>query len=313
MNAPIISVVMPVYNAGAHVRAAAESILRQTEGGFEFLALDDGSSDDGPAILEDLSGRDRRLALHRRPHRGLVSTLNDGIGLACGEFIARMDADDVSRPDRFAAQLRHMREHPECVAVGSAIQRFGALTFVTQYPERFRYAAGQRQDIAIAHPTAFIRTQAIRSAGLYRTAFEWAEDSDLWRRMIRLGEIHNLPDVLLDYRHHEGQVTVQRAALQALRDAVATSLFASPQPGDALLGVDGPIDAAFVARLAHAHPDRAIRGNLAADLAAYHLDSGHTAQSIAALCLALLKSPAAIVPRLPTFARRTIRSLITTR
>src|SRR5690348_9760889 len=118
---PVISVVMPVYNAGRFLRESIDSILAQTFGDFEFLCIDDGSTDDSPEILRELAQHDSRVRIITKTNGGVTSALIAGVGGARGEFIARMDADDVADPQRFALQVEHLRTHQECVAVGCHI------------------------------------------------------------------------------------------------------------------------------------------------------------------------------------------------
>ena len=119
---PAISVILPVYNAEAYVREAVESILAQSFTDFELIIINDGSTDGSGAILRELAVRDTRIVLIERPNGGLVSALNDGIESARAELIARMDADDVAMPERFALQHARMMEDPELAVLGSFIR-----------------------------------------------------------------------------------------------------------------------------------------------------------------------------------------------
>src|SRR5687768_11090116 len=115
---PTISVVMSVYNAGRFLRPAVDSILAQTFSDFEFIIIDDGSTDRSPDVLREYAARDGRIRLTVRPNRGLTRTLNEAIKQARGEFVARMDCDDVALPDRFEKQLAYLRADPTIVCVG---------------------------------------------------------------------------------------------------------------------------------------------------------------------------------------------------
>ena len=114
---------MPVYNAAHYVAGAVESILGQTFREFEFVIVDDGSIDGSTQILKRFAERDSRIRLIRRENRGLVASLNEGIEAARGEFIARMDADDIALPERLARQLESLRCNHDVVAVGTQVQR----------------------------------------------------------------------------------------------------------------------------------------------------------------------------------------------
>ena len=119
---PAISVILPVYNAEAYVREAVESILAQTFTDFECIIINDGSTDGSEAILRELAAHDTRIVLVERPNDGLVSALNEGIGRARAGLIARMDADDVAMPERFALQYARMVQEPELAVLGSSIR-----------------------------------------------------------------------------------------------------------------------------------------------------------------------------------------------
>ena len=122
MDAPGVSVVMSVYNGQEFLREAIESILRQSYGDFEFVIIDDGSTDRTAEILAEYAGRDARIRLQRHENKGRAVSLNIGIELARAPYIARMDADDVSASERLRRQVDYMRDHPDTVMVGSWAQ-----------------------------------------------------------------------------------------------------------------------------------------------------------------------------------------------
>ena len=204
---PAISVVLPVYNAEDYVREAVESILAQSFTDFELIVINDGSTDGSGVILRELARRDARIVLVERPNDGLVSALNEGIKIARAELIARMDADDVSMPERFALQHARMVQEPELAVLGSffnithkdgsIIRLYDDLPLT---PAEARSAVG---GFLVAHPAVMMRRDAVLKAGGYRKAFCPAEDYDLWLRMSDLGHaIANLPQPLLNYREH---------------------------------------------------------------------------------------------------------------
>src|SRR5512135_2066099 len=121
VDAPAVSVMMPVYNAQRYVAEAIESILAQTFTDFEFLIIDDGSTDGSLPILERYARRHDRIRLISRANTGYLVALNEMLGIARGEFIARMDADDIALPERFERQLCYLADHPGCVMVGSRV------------------------------------------------------------------------------------------------------------------------------------------------------------------------------------------------
>ncbi len=220
---PRISVVLAVLNGATYIVEAVSSILTQTYQEFELLVIDDGSTDDTRALLAPLAARDRRLVVLAEPHRGLVGSLNHGISIARGSLIARMDADDVALPGRFAAQIAYLDAHPDCVVVGTSILKVNAdgqtvakksiprLRLPTFEPMTFPPQIG-----GVPHPTAMIRASALAKVGGYRPYFYNAEDRDLWARLWTIGRVHQLPEVALRYRVHAGSVTRQKRGEQLL-------------------------------------------------------------------------------------------------
>src|SRR4051812_26679567 len=119
---PTVSVLMAVYNGEQYLREAVNSILSQTFKDFEFIIIDDGSTDRSPELLASYARADSRVKLISRPNKGLTKSLNEGLHAARGEFVARMDGDDISLPERFERQVSYLREHPEVVLVGSRVE-----------------------------------------------------------------------------------------------------------------------------------------------------------------------------------------------
>lgn len=201
---------MPVYNAERYLAEAVESILAQSFMDYEFLILDDGSSDGSPAILKDFVARDARIRLTTRPNKGLVPTLNELLGQARGEFIARMDSDDVSLPQRFERQVEFLRAHPDCVAIGSpalVIDPEGD-PLCTWFQRRSHDELDSQnldgaQGASLCHPSVMMRRQTVLDVGKYREELSFAEDLDLWLRLAERGRLANYPTVLMKYRTHE--------------------------------------------------------------------------------------------------------------
>jgi glycosyltransferase involved in cell wall biosynthesis len=215
----VISVLMPVYNAERFLVEAVESIVTQTFTDFEFLIVDDGSTDASLAILRKYAARDPRIRLISRPNTGIAVALNEMLQLARGEFVARMDSDDVSLPDRFERQVAFLRANPDVLAVGGAYtitdQNGGELTTIRppeQDPEiQARALSGL---MAICHPTAMLRREALDAVGGYRKELVPAEDLDLWLRLGERGGLANLAQVVLRYREHGGSICGQNQQLQ---------------------------------------------------------------------------------------------------
>lgn len=224
--APEISVVIPVYNAAAFLRKALQSIQTQTFRDFEIIAIDDGSTDSSKSILEACAATDPRLKIISRPNTGIVGALNDGLAAAQGEFIARMDGDDWALPTRFEVQLAYLRAHPACVALGTdvvytdpegapLIRHRPAQTHAMIVAELLEGNGG-----ALIHPSVFFSRAAVEQAGRYRQQFNFIEDLDLYLRLSEIGELANLPDVLLRYRQHLKSINRTQGTREALRLAI---------------------------------------------------------------------------------------------
>lgn len=218
---PTISVVMAVRNGQSYLAEAIDSVLAQTLIDFEFLIVDDGSSDDTAAILKRYEARDARVRVIRQENTGLTRALNVALAKARGRYIARMDADDVSEPDRFSAQVNYMDERPELVALGcklSLIDPDGEHLAHRQPPVSHDAIVARllEGDGAIPHPSAMIRHDALRAAGGYREEFACAQDLDLWLRLSEIGALANLDRPLLRYRLHCDSVTTARRDQQLM-------------------------------------------------------------------------------------------------
>lgn len=202
---PKVSVVMSVYNGEAFVAEAIESILAQTERAWEFLIVDDASTDGTPAVLARFAKADARVQMIRNGENiGLTRSLNRALKDARAPFVARQDADDVSAPARFQAQVEFLEGHPGCGAVGSAyrvIDVDGSPLSVTVPPltsEEISRAL-QRRNV-LAHGSLMFRTEALREVNGYREEFRSAQDYDLLLRLQTNWTIRALPDPLYALR-----------------------------------------------------------------------------------------------------------------
>lgn len=220
MNAPSISVVMSVFNGEAFLSEAIESILEQTCRDFEFLVIDDGSSDKTAEILADYASRDRRIRVVRHENKGRAASLNIGISLAAGGYIARMDADDVALPHRLQDQLDFMERHLEVGLLGGAaeiINRAGRISSIYRPPlEDSEIRLKLFRNNVFFHPTVIMRNEVVRDSGGYRKALLDADDYDLWLRIAERSQMANLPGPVLRYRIHSEQVSVQNLRHQVL-------------------------------------------------------------------------------------------------
>lgn len=206
--APLISVVLPVYNGEKYLAEAIDSILAQTFINFELLIIDDGSTDNSLAILKQYQKLDDRIRLISRENRSLATTLNELIDLARGEWVARMDADDIALPHRFERQLQWLEQTGADIC-GSWVKFFGTSNKrIMKHPQTDQAIKIELLfGTSFAHPTVIMKTSLIKQLR-YDKTWEKAEDYDLWERAARAGwQMTNVPEVLLLYRQHSTQIT----------------------------------------------------------------------------------------------------------
>lgn len=194
---------MPVYNTEEYLREAIESILNQTFKNFEFLIIDDGSIDNSKNII--LSYDDPRIRfISHEQNKKLIATLNEGIEMANAPLIARMDADDISLPDRLEKQVKFMNENPEYVLLGSACEIIDKYGKTTRKSSTFYDDETLRLSLALstsfAHGSVMFRKKTALEAGGYSADAYLAEDCDFWMRLAKFGKIANLPEYLFKYR-----------------------------------------------------------------------------------------------------------------
>ncbi len=198
---PEISVLMPVYNSEKYLGEAIESILNQTYEDFEFLMLYDKSTDKSPEIIN--SYNDSRIKIINCNSKGLVNALNIGVERAEGEFIARMDADDISLPERFQKQIDFLEKNPNVGICGSWTEEFGEVpSRIFKYPSEPDIVKAKLFFFcALAHPSVMMRKSFLEKYSLrYNETQKQAEDYELWQRCSFYFDIANLPEVLLKYR-----------------------------------------------------------------------------------------------------------------
>jgi glycosyltransferase involved in cell wall biosynthesis len=209
---------MSVYNGEKYLEQAIESILDQTFRDFEFIIINDGSTDETSQILQRKQRSDARINIYDQENRGLIASLNKGCRLAKGKYIARMDADDISVPDRFENQVNHLENHPETGVLGTwikIIDQGGAPQFSWRYPtdpSLVKWTLLFRD--CVAHPSVMMRRQALLSLNFYRPEALHVEDYDLWARATTRTQIANLPQFLYIYRAWEGNICSRFSKLQ---------------------------------------------------------------------------------------------------
>ena len=217
-----ISVVMPTYNTETEMlQQAVESILSQTFREFEFLIIDDGSTNDSVDYLNSL--QDERIRLIRNPvNIGITKSLNIGLREAKGKYIARMDADDISLPTRFEKQYAYMEAHPDVILCGARVAFFhedpshpyGTSQVVSPDMEEYRVSM-LFFNPGPYHPTALFRHRTMLEHHVtYDENLVYAQDYGMWETISRLGRVCVLPDVLLNYRLHEKQISKEHREKQ---------------------------------------------------------------------------------------------------
>jgi glycosyltransferase involved in cell wall biosynthesis len=229
VKSPKVSVLMPVFNGEPFVAAAIDSILSQTFDDFEFIILDDASSDGSRRVLADYERRDRRITvLLNETNSGIADTLNRGLRLCRGEYIARMDADDVSLPQRLERQVEFMDNAPEVGVCGTWFTVFGDEEGTYRHPTQDAQIKVRHliYDCAIAHPAAFIRKRVLEETGATYPDLP-AHDLWFWIRLGFVTQLRNLPDVLLRYRLHENQFSRLSNSPQQVSAAHARAFFAA--------------------------------------------------------------------------------------
>lgn len=210
---PLVSVILPVHNGGDYIGAAIESILSQTYGNFELIIINDASTDDTATIVQDYASRDTRIRyVENERNLRVVQTLNKGITLAGGDYIARMDADDIAKPDRFETQIAFLEDNPEIGIVdvlmeyidenGNSLNRFNARVFE---PGDIRKSLAKTN--VLGHSSIMGRSNLFKRF-LYDQVFY--EDYELWLRMTESGiRIAKIDQPLLQYRIHSQSITAQ--------------------------------------------------------------------------------------------------------
>ncbi len=219
-SSPDISVLMSVYNSEEYLAESIKSILNQTFKNFEFLIIDDGSTDKSLEIIS--SYNDKRIVLIKNKNNlGLAASLNKGMKLAKGKYIARMDADDIALPTRLDKQFSFMENNRDIDISGSYVQFFGNdRDTIVKYPlENEDIKARLIFNCAFAHPVVILRKNSFLDKNLfYDKAVKHAEDYELWSRVAQSCRMANIPEVLLRYRLHKDQVS-KKYNLNQLDDA----------------------------------------------------------------------------------------------
>lgn len=202
---------MPVYNGEKYLEAAIRSILNQSFKDFELIIINDGSIDSSRTIVEEIAKNDSRVKLFNISNIGLVGALNFGLSACKYDYVARMDADDISLPYRFELQFDFLQKHPEVAVVGgqtTIINADGIVKSSGHYPNNsFEVSQLASLGSPVAHPAVMYRKKVVLEVGGYRDEFKHAEDYDLWLRILKKFQITNLKETILLYREHDTNVS----------------------------------------------------------------------------------------------------------
>ncbi len=255
-----LSVLLSAYNDAPYVERAVTSVLRQTYADFEFIIINDGSTDGSTEILRRLANADPRIVLVEQENRGLVASLNRGFAMAKGDLVARMDGDDECLPHRFATQLAFFDAHPEYGVVGCQqlnVDIHGrTIKLIDEYPRDFEtFLPAMEFKPIMSHPGSMISRAAFEKVGGYRAMYRHCEDYDLWLRLSQITKLCSVDDVLLRYCVNDGQVTIQHLLHTAVGATVAWEAYLQyskgrPDPTSGLtalpdVGHLGELDAIF--------------------------------------------------------------------
>ncbi|TAF63060.1 MAG: glycosyltransferase family 2 protein [Cytophagales bacterium] len=219
MTSPMISVIMPVFNAESYLKEAIESILNQTFSDFEFLIFNDGSKDKSAEIVQSYAQKDSRIIFYNyQENTGYLKHLNEGIELAKGKYIARMDADDISLPQRFQEQVDFMEKNQEIGICGTWFEVFDNNTRktiqVTKHnADDFGIKISLLYYCSLGHPTILAKASLLKN-NPYDQYFYPAEDYELWSRLVPITKFHNIPKVLLLYRWHDTNISKEKENIQ---------------------------------------------------------------------------------------------------
>jgi glycosyltransferase involved in cell wall biosynthesis len=228
---PLISVIMPVRNLGRYVCPSVESVLSQTCGDFEFLIVDDGSTDGTFDLVRDFANRDKRIRILRGSCDGISKALNLAIAESRGKYIARMDGDDLCLPERFEKQARFLDENPDHVLVGCRCTLIDPDGRPICEKADIKPSHEQIDELLlhmkwpIVHPAIMIRADAVAKVGGYNETYRIVQDHDLFLRLGEAGRLANLQEILFLYRQHFKSATMStndirmRLLVQIVTDA----------------------------------------------------------------------------------------------
>jgi glycosyltransferase involved in cell wall biosynthesis len=310
------TVLMPVHNGQPYLSAAIDSVLAQSLRDFEFLIIDDGSTDGSDEMIRAYAARDRRIVAIFKENTGIADTLNLGLERARAPLIVRMDADDLMKPNRVLRQAAFMRSHGELAFAGchfEMIDRRGR-PFLASRPEPVTHEAlaallEREAAITFTHPTVIYRRDLVQAAGGYRPETEPSEDTDLFSRLICAGQPGLVqPEILMQYRIHGGSVSGRQVATQFERHRWVTRNFYRRRRGEQELDLAGlRAELAAAGLLGRLHEGRRQWSAILMRQALYDLADRRLIAAAARVAVAALMRPAAAARRLT--GRRPARAI----
>lgn len=218
---PRVSILLPVFNAETTLRESLESLLSQTFGDYELIAVDDGSIDGSADLLFEYAKNDKRINIITGEHNGIVETLKTAFSRSAAPYIARMDADDISLPERLDHQIKMLDEKSDVAVVGCLVEPVPGTLLTGRYAEYFKWineltdpesiALNMFVESPLPHPSVMFRRQPYKLVGGYQD-HRWPEDYDLWLRMHIAGQkFAKVPEILVYWRDHPNRTTRNNA------------------------------------------------------------------------------------------------------
>ena len=217
---PMVSIIMSVHNGMPFLIEAMKSVQQQTWTDFEFIIINDGSSDDSGGYIEKNQGNDKRIILIKQSNLGLTKSLNRGIKISKGEYIARIDADDIWHKDKLAKQIKYLEAHPNCALLGTAYQRIdangaylGEATIAIFNSDNLIRDAITKFN-PFFHSSVIFRRDACMQLGGYDEFYRYAQDYNLWVRFIAKYSVANLPEILAFQRITQDNISIKKERKQ---------------------------------------------------------------------------------------------------
>jgi glycosyltransferase involved in cell wall biosynthesis len=303
-----VSVVIPVHNGEKYLAQAIESVLAQTFRDFELLIVDDGSTDGSRAIMDRCARRDARIRILSQANRGVSAAGNLGFEKARGEWVARLDADDLFLPDKLQRQVAFIRRHPDVRIVGTLgyfINHAGSIIGLVNSDGPFTRAefermAGRGAPVFFVHSSTLMHRETVLAVGGYREQYVQAEDVDLWLRMAGKGHLLlKMPEPLLLYRLHGESLTMKRNGEQKRCHRWVMACADARRRGAGEPSLDDFLRAERKRPLRVRLSDlRKESGERLYQKAALCYASGNYPALAACLCLAAFLNPVHVIPRL---------------